>query len=154
MASAVPGTVSRVVATGLLFACTGSSGGWTAAGDPDMPTVVQFSYDAVTPAAVTIAGDGNGTWENTASDTRGYVVFPASITSSFRCTDFEPYFAKTPQGLRSQPIIDVESARVRLPCSLAPGSYDYEIWLVGEGLGTGSDDATPEQVLRAKIVVK
>jgi hypothetical protein len=55
---------------------------------------------------------------------------------------------------RSLPLTDEESERVQLPCPLAPGSYDYEIWLVGAGLGEVIDARRPEQILRAKIVVE
>ena len=40
------------------------------------------------------------------------------------------------------------------PCALAPGSYDYEIWLMGVGFGGEYDSTTPQQILRAKIVVE
>jgi hypothetical protein len=48
----------------------------------------------------------------------------------------------------------MESERVELPCPLAPGTYDYEIWLVSAGLGVEVDDVEPQQILRAKIVVE
>lgn len=43
---------------------------------------------------------------------------------------------------------------MQLPCPLVPGSYDYEIWLIGAGLGEVIDARRPEQILRAKIVVE
>jgi hypothetical protein len=108
----------------------------------------------VDPETVRIPADGNVTWVNTAADTRGFVVFPASIASGFRCRDLRPYFTRAASVYRSLPITVTESDHVELPCSLAPGSYDYEIWLLGVGFGTESDPDRPEQILRAKIVVE
>ena len=54
---------------------------------------------------------------------------------------------------RSLPITGMQSEQVRLPCPLAPGSHDYEIWLMGSGFGGEAGDE-PQRVLRAKIVVE
>ena len=43
---------------------------------------------------------------------------------------------------------------MQLPCPLAPGSYDYEIWLVEGGLAAEVAPGRPEQILRAQIVVE
>ena len=43
---------------------------------------------------------------------------------------------------------------MQLPCSLARGTYDYEIWLQGAGVGGEYDADQPSQILRAKIVVE
>jgi hypothetical protein len=115
--------------------------------------VVKFSYRAVAPETVRITADGNVTWVNAAPDTRAFVVFPASIASDFRCADLRPYFSRSADTYRSIPITAVQSAQLQLPCSLAPGSYDYEIWIEGTGLGAVSDAGKPERVLRARIVV-
>ena len=71
-------------------------------------------------------------------------------------TDLRPYLTKLEDGrYRSVPITGGVSETAKLPCSLAPGSYDYEIWLMGEGFGEeGNGTAVPQQVLRAKIVVQ
>lgn len=144
----------RVAAAVLLVSCSSPSGRSPAAVGADLPTVVQFSYDAVNPATVRITAKGNVAWVNGASDTRAYVVFPPSIASSFRCADLGPTFKRTPDGYQSLPITGMQSERVKLPCPLAPGSYDYEIWLTGAGFGEEFDDTNPQQVLRAKIVVE
>jgi hypothetical protein len=150
--------IACVAAAALLAACSSPSG--VAAGDAwsREHAVVSFSYEAVDPETARIAPDGNVTWVNLEQDARGFVVFPASIASSFACDDLEPYFrkvvAKAADVYRSLPITATQSERVRLPCSLAPGSYDYEIWLQGSGVGEEFDAGQPEQILRAKIVVE
>lgn len=144
--------VSCAAAAALLVACSGASG---LLGGPYVePALVQFSYRVVTPQTVRIAAAGNVTWENTAPETFGFVILPAIIASSFRCADLHPYFVKNETVYRSLPLTDEESERVQLPCSLAPGSYDYEIWLFGAGFGELSADRAPDQILRAKIVVE
>ena len=55
---------------------------------------------------------------------------------------------------RSLPITGTQSERVELPCPRAPGTYDYEIWLMGSGFGGEYDADKPEQILPAKIVVE
>jgi hypothetical protein len=143
--------VSCVAAAALLVACAGASR-WLG---PDVePTLVQFTYRAVNPQTVRIPPDGNVTWENAAPDTIGFVVLATNIAPSFRCTDLHPYFEKKETVYRSLPLTDEESERVQLPCPLAPGSYDYEIWLIGTGFGEFSADREPQQILRAKIVVE
>jgi hypothetical protein len=82
------------------------------------------------------------------------VILPASIAASFRCQDLGPYFSKIENVYRSLPITDDESERVQLPCPLAPGSYDYEIWLLGSGFGDEVESDAPQTVLRARIVVQ
>ena len=135
----------------LLLSCTGAMGG---AGAYREPIVVQFSYEAVQPETVRIPADGNLTWLNAAPETQAFVVFPASIASSFRCDDLRPYFTKAADVYRSLPLTGSETERVQLPCALAPGTYDYEIWLVGAGLAAEFDGSGPQRVLRAKIVVE
>jgi hypothetical protein len=131
------------------------SGGVAGAGRSGQPDVVQFSYRAVEPETVRIPADGSVTGVNAAQDTRAFVVFRASIASSFRCADLRAYFSKIADNVhRSLPITQTESDHVQLPCSLEPGTYDYEIWLVGSGFGTEGDADRPEQILRAKIVVE
>jgi hypothetical protein len=142
------------IAAALLVSCSNTSGGPPGAGGYREPSVVQFSYQAVIPETVRIPADGNLTWVNTAADTSGTVVFPASIAASFRCPDLRPYFSKAADVYRSLPITDTQSERVQLPCRLAPGTYDYEIWLRGSGFGEESDAARPDQILRARIVVE
>ncbi len=152
MSRATLAAVACVAAATLLVACStlGGAPGVGKAGS----AVVEFSYEAVNPGTVRIAADGNVTWVNIAPDTRGFVVFPASIASSFRCADLRPYFSKIASVYRSQPITGTESERVELPCALAPGTYDYEIWVVGAGFGGQYDADGPQQILRAKIVVE
>jgi hypothetical protein len=43
---------------------------------------------------------------------------------------------------------------VTLPCSLRPGTYPYELWLFGAGLGELTDDAVPARKLRGTLVVE
>jgi len=154
MSRANVATVSCVAAAVLLASCSSTSGGALGAGEAREPAVVHFSYEAVNPETVRITADGNVTWVNMAPDTRGFVVFPASIASGFRCDDLHPYFSKTANVYRSLPITGTQSERVELPCPLAPGTYDYEIWLMGSGFGVESGADEPEQILRAKIVVE
>jgi len=146
--------VSCVAAATLLVSCSSPSGGASGAAEARQQAVVHFSYQAVDPETVRIPADGNVTWVNMAPDTRAFVVFPASIASAFGCKDLHPYFSRTANVYRSLPITGMQSERVQLPCSLAPGSYAYEIWLTGSGFGEESAADEPEQILRATIVVE
>lgn len=152
MARANPIVRAGIAALLPLLACASPSGG--GGGGVGSPSVVRFSSEAVTPPTVTIASDGNVRWVNTAADSRGVVVFPASVATRFRCSDLGPYFTRAPDGIRSLPIGDFESSTVQLPCPLAPGSYDYEIRLFGAGFGVEGEDVEPTRVLRARIVVE
>jgi hypothetical protein len=149
--------IACVAAAALLAACSSPSGG--AGGDAwsREHAVVKFTYEAVDPETVRIAANGNVTWVNLEEDARGFVVFPTSIAASFACADLGPYFretvAKPANVYRSLPITSTASDRVQLPCALAPGTYDYEIWMEGYGLGD-TYPGEPLQVLRAKIVVE
>jgi hypothetical protein len=144
-------------AAALLVSCAGSSG--PLGGPYREPSVVQFTFQAVTPETVRIAPDGNVTWQSLAEEVRGFVIFPASIASSFRCSDLEPYFVRMREVYRSNEVRMEESELVQLPCALAPGSYDYEIWLIDAGLDSGFDvdrfgGVRPQKILRGKIVVE
>jgi hypothetical protein len=154
MSRASLATFSCVAAAAFAVSCAGAPGGTWGTGEAAQPTVVQFSYQAVNPQTVRITADGNVSWVNDATDTRGFVVFPVTIASSFRCKDLHPSFTRTPSGYQSLPITGMQSERVQLPCALAPGSYDYEIWLTGSGFGAESDETRPAQILRAKILVE
>ncbi len=147
--------VSCVAAAALLSSCSSVDSMVREADAASAATRVEFSYQAVTPQTVTIAPTGNVSWMNMALDVVGFVVFPGSIASSFRCTDLHPYLTKLTDGrFRSPPITNGVTERAQLPCALAPGSYDYEVWLMGEGFGVENADVTPQQILRAKLVVQ
>ena len=146
-----PIPLTCLAAAAFFLSCSGTSGGLLG-GPYREPTLVQFSYEAVNPQTVSIPPDGNVTWQNNAPETRGFVVFPASIASV--CRDLNPSFVRMESVYRSRPLVDGSSEPVQLPCSLAPGSYDYEIWLIGAGFGSGFDQGRPEKILRAKIVVE
>ena len=146
--------LALAAAAALLAACAGSSGGAPGGGMPGMPTLVQFSYQAVTPETVRIPADGNVSWENTARETTAFVVLPARTASAFRCADLRPFFLPAADLYRSLPLTGMQSDRVQLPCALAPGSYDYEIWLMGAGFGGEWSGDEPQRILRAKIVVE
>ena len=90
--------------------------------------MVQFDFDALKPDSVRIPADGTVAWSNIAPDSRGFVVFPEDAASGFRCG-------------------------VELPCPLEPGTYAYEIWIMGIGIGT-TDPGRPERRLPGKIVVE
>jgi hypothetical protein len=120
---------------------------------PGQGAVVEFGYDRLNPETVHIPEGGNITWVNLEGDSRGYVVFPASIAQSFSCGDaLEPYFKKIDGGFESLPIGTTEPDPVQLPCSLAPGSYDYEIAIMGSGLGE-TEETQPRRKLSGTIVV-
>jgi hypothetical protein len=118
-------------------------------------TLVTFNYFAVKPEVVRIPANGNVSWVNEAPETVGFVVFPLSVAAKFRCTDLKPYFNRVGDVYQSHQLLTVQSEDVRLPCALAPGTYDYEIWLMGAGSGSEANSTnTPEQKLRAQIVVE
>ena len=118
-------------------------------------TRVTFNYFAVRPEIIRIPAAGNLSWVNEAPETVGFVVFPLSIASKFRCSDLKPYFNRVGDVYQSHQLLSVQSEDVRLPCALAPGTYDYEIWLLGAGFGSEVNSTnTPEQRLHGKIVVE
>ena len=117
------------------------------------PTEVQITWEALSPEAVQIAADGNVTWINNSDESRAFVIFPAAIAASFTCADLRPYFLQTEDGYRSLPLTSYESERVELPCPLKPGTYDYEIWLMGAGEGGIASGDAGRTMLRGKIVV-
>ena len=146
---------SCVVTALLLLSCSGTSGGSPGAGSAREHVVVEFSGFAVNPKTVHLTPDGNLRWVNVGPDYSGYIVFPTSISQAFTCgDDLQPYFSKTDKGYVSLPITGDTSERVQLPCPLAPGSYDYEIWLMGTGFGSEYDYGRPERALAGKIVVE
>ena len=149
-------TVSCIAAAALLVACASVDSFVRTADEAQPATRVNFTYQAVNPETVTITPNGNVSWENLSLDTVGFVIFPANIVSSLRCTELRPYLTKLENGdYRSPPITNsMASETAKLPCSLAPGSYDYQIWLMGEGFGEEGMSADPQQVLHAKIIVK
>jgi hypothetical protein len=134
----------------LLASCTATSGSNPEAGS----AVVEFSFDSVRPQTVRIAAGGNVSWINIAADSRGFVVFPVSIASGFTCGEnLSPYFRRTLSGFQSLPITDFGSETVKLPCPLKPGSYPYEIWVSGAGLGETAPGGS-ERKLSATIIVE
>jgi hypothetical protein len=143
-----------IAAAALLIACSSSVENALRAGAESEPTIVQFTYQTVSPEVVRIPSAGNVGWQNLADDAWGLVVFPASIASAFRCQDLHPYFTRSEGVYRSLPVTNPESQRVQLPCPLTPGSYDYEVWLMGVGFGGEYDSGTPQRILRAKIIVE
>ena len=149
-------TVSCVAAAALLLSCASVDSFVRTADEAQPATRVQFTYQAVNPVTVTIAPTGNVQWENLSLDAVGFVIFPANIVSSLRCTELRPYLTKLENGdFRSPPISNsMASETAKLPCSLAPGTYDYEVWLMGQGFGEEGFSAEPQQVLHARIVVK
>ena len=149
-------TVSCSAAAALLVACAGVDSFVRTADEAQPATRVQFTYQALNPQTVTIAPAGNVSWENLSLDAVGFVIFPPSIVSSLRCTELRPYLTRLENGdYRSPPITNsMASEAAKLPCSLAPGSYDYQVWLMGEGFGEEGMSADPQQVLHGKIIVQ
>jgi hypothetical protein len=141
-------------AAALLIGCSTRVQSALRTGEESEPAIVQFTYQAVSPEVIRIPAAGNVTWQNTAEDAWALVVFPASIASSFRCKDLRPYFTRNEDVYRSHPLTNPETERVQLPCPLSPGSYDYEIWLMGVGFGGEYDSDQPQNILRAKIIVE
>jgi len=132
-----------------VVACAGAPGN----DSYDPPTEVQFTWDTVNPATVRITPNGIVTWTNTSEESRGFVVFPASIAASFSCGDLRPYFLKTGSSYQSQPLTTYDSERVKLPCPLKPGTYPYQIVLVGAAEDEISME-DPERTLQAVIIVE
>jgi len=131
-------------------ACASSRG----ANDAPRRAVVQFDFQALKPSTVRIPADGTVVWSNIAPDSRGFVAFPESAATAFRCpAGLGAHFQRTSDGYLSPPINSFESPGVELPCPLQPGTYSYEIWILGIGLGA-TDPGVPERRLPGKIVVE
>lgn len=147
--------VTCIAAAALLIACASVDTFVKTADEAIAPTTVQFTYDAVSPQTVTLAPGGNVTWVNNALDVVGFVVFPSSIASSLRCQELRPYLTRLESGeFRTQPITGVVTEQAKLPCALAPGSYDYQVWLMGEGFGDEGIGSAPQKVLHGKIIAQ
>jgi hypothetical protein len=149
-------TLSCLAAAALLVSCASVDSFVRTADQAQPPTRVQFTYQAVNPQTVTISPSGNVEWENLSLDAVGFVIFPPSIVSGLRCKELRPYLTKLQNGdYRSPPISNnMASEAAKLPCSLAPGTYAYQVWLMGQGFGVEDQEALPQQVLHAKIVVQ
>jgi len=106
----------------------------------------------LTPETVRVGQDGIVEWANISNESKGYVVIPAAIRSSFTCDELRPYFRADGPVYRSLPLTSFESETVRLPCPLEPGTYAYEVVVVGAGLGEASATG-PEHTLKGTIVV-
>jgi hypothetical protein len=139
----------------LLSACASVDSFVKTADEAVAPTTVQFTFEAVSPQTVTIAPGGNVRWVNNALDVVGFVVFPGSIASSLRCQELHPYLTKLENGeFRTPPITGVVSEQAKLPCALAPGSYAYQVWLMGAGFGAEGAGSAPQKVLHGKIIAE
>jgi len=118
------------------------------------PLRIQFSGVGLHPETAHIPADGNVAWINQALEYRGIVVLPANMGASFSCSDLRPTFERVAAGYQSLAITQEDPENVTLPCPLRPGSYPYELWLFGQGLGELGDDAVPAQKLRGTLVVE
>lgn len=147
--------LSGVMAAVLLVACASVDSFVKQADEASAPVVVHFNYDAVEPATVTIPSDGNVMWINDSLDDIAFVIFPSRIAASLRCTELRPYLTKLQDGrYRSPPLTGTVTERAQLPCTLAPGTYDYQVWLMGNGFGfEGAESVKPQKALRATLVV-
>jgi hypothetical protein len=120
---------------------------------PQQHAMVEFSFDSLSPASVKLTAGGNVEFVNRGEDMTGVVVLPAETAAGLACGErVGPMFRKTDAGLASLPIDDADESRVQLPCSLAPGTYSYEIWIFGAGLGEVVEGALKK--LPGKIIVE
>ena len=127
---------------------------------PRKDVTVQFTEATLHPETARVTAGGSVGWINYSTGFDGSVVFPASIRSSFTCSDLRPIFMKVAAGYQSIPIKESGPENVTLPCPLKPGEYEYELWLfspgtlqgVGQGAGAGMDD--PLSQMKGKIVVE
>ncbi len=116
---------------------------------------VRFNFGSVDPVSAQAAKNRNVQWVNLAQDVAGQVVFPASIASSFECgSDLAPMYEKVGETYRSLHIEGTMGARVTLPCPLAVGNYDYEIWLYGIGDGMVGGATVPVNKFSAKLIIQ
>jgi hypothetical protein len=121
----------------LLPGCSTTSG--SAATEPEAE--VRFDYDAVHPETVRIQPGSAIVWTNIAPDTRAVIVFPATTPAAMFSCAGNVDFQKTRAGYSSRPIDPDRPNPVRLPCPLASGTYPYEVWITGTGLGATVDTA-------------
>ncbi len=120
---------------------------------PQALVTVEFTDRTLRPETALLTRGGNVRWQNRGEEIRGVVVLPASIGTSLACGDrVGPMFEKVDAGFASLPIEDYEARDVRLPCELAPGTYEYEIWIFGAGFG--HEVSAPQSKLSGKIVVQ
>ena len=118
--------------------------------------VVTIGNMEVHPKVIQLPKDEVVVWVNY-SDETAQIAFPEGDAQKFTCPNLKPTFHRSGDGkLVSRGIGSLEFA---LPCRLAPGSYDYEVYLssgfggMAAGIGdTAVDD--PERTFQGKIVVK
>ena len=143
--------------TSLVTACLAALTAFTCATPtptgPQALVHVEFTDLTLSPVTAQLTRGGNVHWVNRGEEVRGVVVLPASIRTSLACGDrVGPMFEKVDAGFASLPIEDFEARDVRLPCELAPGTYAYEIWIFGAGLGRVG--TAPQNKLSGEIVVQ
>jgi len=115
---------------------------------------IRFAFDSIDPVSAHIGKDQDVQWVNLAEDSAGRVVFPASIASKFECADLAPMFERVEETYQSLRIEGTMSEPVTLPCPLAAGSYDYEIWVYSVGDEISGDEMLPSNKFRAVLVVE
>ena len=145
--------VSGFAASLALAVIASSCASTTHSGGSGRNAIVHFSFDELSPQTVRIPADGNVHWVNEAVESRGFVVFPASIGRAFRCgEELGPYFRKVEGGFRSLPIDSYEPRRVQLPCPLAPGRYDYEVVITNTNRGQTAESGAGRKLVGTIVV--
>jgi len=148
------GILACAVSAVLLVSCA-TGPGTPIAREEDGPLTIQFTAGTIQPPTARIPADGNVTWTNLALEYAGTIVLPESMIASFTCgDDLRPTFSKIDAGYQSLPITQEDPENVTLPCPLRPGTYTYEIWLYGQGLGEVTGDDVPTRILRGTLVVE
>jgi hypothetical protein len=117
--------------------------------------VVQFSDATLHPSIARVTKGGQVTWVNYSSSYTGAVVFPDSFAEALTCGKPRPEFGKVAGGYQSEPITGEMGEDVHLPCPLAPGEYEYEIFLFeGRLMDRGASMFDPNSTLQGKIVAE
>lgn len=110
--------------------------------------VVQINNMKLAPEVVEVSGSENTiAWTNWTRST-ATVQFPASIASAFNCDELRPRFVLSGDRIESVAVLG-DSESLTTPCSLKPGSYDYEVWLSERP----SDRENPHLKLKGRIEV-
>ena len=122
---------------------------------PVRHVMVQFTDTTLHPTTAQLLAGGTVSWVNYASLYDGSIVFPPATVAGFTCSDLRPDWGKTADGAQSIPITMGAAANdLEIPCPLAPGSYDYEVWLFSPGVGDPSGLDEPEARMQGRIVVE
>ena len=117
-------------------------------GEANSHKVVQINNMSLAPKVVQVSGSKNSIAWNNWSSSVASVQFPASMADAFVCKDLRPQFVLSGDRIESVQALG-DNENLATPCSLKPGSYEYEVWLSGSRM----DRENPQLKIKGRIEV-